>query len=587
MLNQNTAKLRKSKSNFNAIGTFMELSKILEDTNNEVLRLYSEEFARIPYDSKNFRMKLTSPEMMSLVQTKIQDMGAFLKTTPLETMLFIAIYSVETVRLCSVDARDITKFFGISNIDFLVLRKCLSGLLEKGLIRPVERRRRDEEYRITSAAERALFDNKPYKVTKAQPMDRYVFCNTISSLIEDRKQEHIDTRELFKLVEEEEVRQEHLTLVKEMRKLLPDVADRTLFYEICDDFVAGRPRLTSVEVTLGDIYDSMRSCFMIAKSIMNKEHNLQTNDLIELQPAQFLAGAEVSLTEKGRHLLLEEDFDLFASKGGSDKRLVSPDKIPARELFFSEELTEDIDFVKNSLQEEAFAELQKRLEANALPKGVAILFHGLPGTGKTAAVDMIAKATGRSVYHVDIAASKTCWFGESEKLFKKIFTDYRKMCETEERKPILLFNEADALFSKRRDVGAGSDNCAQTENALQNILLEELETLDGILIATTNMCDNFDTAFERRFLFKVQFGQPNTDAKRAIWKSKLSWLTEEDCDLLAKKYNMSGGEIDNIVRKSMMEEVLIGNRPTLAMLEAWCRGEKLARKGGNAIGFAC
>lgn len=579
--------MRKSKSNFNAIGTFMELSKILEDTNNEVLRLYSEEFARIPYDSKNFRMKLTSPEMMSLVQTKIQDMGAFLKTTPLETMLFIAIYSVETVRLCSVDARDITKFFGISNIDFLVLRKCLSGLLEKGLIRPVERRRRDEEYRITSAAERALFDNKPYKVTKAQPMDRYVFCNTISSLIEDRKQEHIDTRELFKLVEEEEVRQEHLTLVKEMRKLLPDVADRTLFYEICDDFVAGRPRLTSVEVTLGDIYDSMRSCFMIAKSIMNKEHNLQTNDLIELQPAQFLAGAEVSLTEKGRHLLLEEDFDLFASKGGSDKRLVSPDKIPARELFFNEELTEDINFVKNSLQEEAFAELQKRLEANALPKGVAILFHGLPGTGKTAAVDMIAKATGRSVYHVDIAASKTCWFGESEKLFKKIFTDYRKMCETEERKPILLFNEADALFSKRRDVGAGSDNCAQTENSLQNILLEELETLDGILIATTNMCDNFDTAFERRFLFKVQFGQPNTDAKRAIWKSKLSWLTEEECDLLAKKYNMSGGEIDNIVRKSMMEEVLTGNCPTMAMLEAWCRGEKLTRKGGNAIGFAC
>lgn len=579
--------MRKSKSNFNAIGTFMELSKILEDTNNEVLRLYSEEFARIPYDSKNFRMKLTSPEMMSLVQTKIQDMGAFLKTTPLETMLFIAIYSVETVRLCSVDTRDITKFFGISNIDFLVLRKCLYSLLEKGLIRQVERHHRDEEYRITSAAERALFDNKPYKVTKALPLDRYKFCNNISSLIEDRKQQNIDTRELFKLVEEEEERQEHLTLVKEMRKLLPEVADRTLFYEICDDFVTERPRLTSVEVTLGDIYDSMRSCFMVAKSIMNKEHNLQTNDLIELQPAQFLAGAEVSLTEKGRRLFLEEDFDLFASKGGSDKRLVSPDKIPARELFFSEELTEDIDFVKNSLQEEAFAELQKRLEANALPKGVAILFHGLPGTGKTAAVDMIAKATGRSVYHVDIAASKTCWFGESEKLFKKIFTDYRKMCETEERKPILLFNEADALFSKRRDVGAGSDNCAQTENALQNILLEELETLDGILIATTNMCDNFDTAFERRFLFKVQFGQPNTDAKRAIWQSKLSWLTEEDCDLLAKKYNMSGGEIDNIVRKSMMEEVLTGNCPTMAMLEAWCRGEKLTRKGGNAIGFAC
>ena len=223
------------------------------------------------------------------------------------------------------------------------------------------------------------------------------------------------------------------------------------------------------------------------------------------------------------------------------------------------------------------------MEENSLPKGVAVLFHGLPGTGKTAAVDMIAKATGRSVYHVDIAASKTCWFGESEKLFKKIFTDYRRMCETEERKPILLFNEADALFSKRRDVDSG--NCAQTENALQNILLEELETLDGILIATTNLCDNFDSAFERRFLFKVKFGQPDKAAKKAIWKSKLPWLPEVDCGKLASQFDLSGGEIDNIVRKSFMEEVLTGNRPDVAMLEAWCKGEKLHAGKAAAIGF--
>jgi len=284
-------------------------------------------------------------------------------------------------------------------------------------------------------------------------------------------------------------------------------------------------------------------------------------------------------------LLLEEDYELFCGKGGSDKRLQAPDKIPARELFFSESLTEDINFLKNSLMEESFVELQKRLEENSLPKGVAILLHGLPGTGKTATAEMIAKATGRSVYHVDIAASKSFWFGESEKLFKKIFTDYRRMCETEDRKPILLFNEADALFSKRRNVDTGG-NCAQTENALQNILLEEMETLDGILIATTNLTENLDDAFERRFLFKIKFGKPTTEAKKNIWKSKLNWLTDEDCDKLAVKYDLSGGEIDNIVRKSVMENVLTGKQPTLAMLESWCRGENLERKGGNAIGFS-
>lgn len=579
--------MRKNNSKFNAISAFTDLSKMLEDSNNEILRLYSEDLAKIPYDSKNYRLKINSYDLEQLLRCHIENLGAFLKTTPIETMLFVAIYSVETVRSSAVDIRDITKFFGISNIDFLMVKNSMYSLLQKGLIRMVERRHRDEEYRITGAAERALLGNKPFKVKKVRANDRYKFCSIISSLIEDRCQEQIDTAELFRLVEEEEVKNKHLTLVKEAQKILPQVEDRTLFYEICDDFVSERKRITGLEVTLRDMYDSMRDYMTVAKSIMAQTHILQTYELIELQPAKFLADAEIILTENGRRMFLQEDFDLFSGKGASDKRLVSPDKIPARELFFNEELAADINFVQNSLEETAFAELQKRLEEKSLPKGVTMLFHGLPGTGKTAAVDMIAKATGRSVYHVDIAASKTCWFGESEKLFKRIFTDYRRMCETEERKPILLFNEADALFSKRRNVGAGSDNCAQTENALQNILLEEMETLDGILIATTNLCDNFDTAFERRFLFKVKFGQPNTEAKKAIWKSKLSWLTDEACGQLAAKFDLSGGEIDNIVRKSMMEEVLTGNRPDVAMLEAWCRGEKLTRKGGNAIGFAC
>ncbi len=502
-------------------------------------------------------------------------------------MVFIAIYAYQLVHNAAADTRDITRFFGISELDFLPLKNCLPTLLKKGQIRMMERHRRYDEYKISKAAETALLNHTPFKPEKEKPMDRYRFCADISDLIEMRSDDEIETHELFNLVGESEENNGKLKLVKEVKKMLSSVEDRTLFYEICDDFVrdSRRRASTGLDCTLSDIYDTCRSRLNVAKSIMEKDHALIVNELVEVLPASFFGDAALALTEKGKQLFLEADYDLFQRKGGADKRLVAPEKIPSRELFFSEELTKDLDFVKNSLEDTAFVELQKRLEENSLPKGVAVLFHGLPGTGKTAAVDMIAKATGRSVYHVDIAASKTCWFGESEKLFKKIFTDYRRMCETQERKPILLFNEADALFSKRRDVDSG--NCAQTENALQNILLEEMETLDGILIATTNLCDNFDTAFERRFLFKVKFGQPNTDAKKSIWKSKLPWLTEEDCSKLAAKYDLSGGEIDNIVRKSMMEEVLSGNRPDVAMLEAWCRGEKLTRKSGNAIGFAC
>ena len=127
---------------------------------------------------------------------------------------------------------------------------------------------------------------------------------------------------------------------------------------------------------------------------------------------------------------------------------------------------------------------------------------------------------------------------------------------------------------------------AQTENAIQNIILEEMEKLDGILIATTNLVDNLDSAFARRFLFKVEFGQPTVEAKQSIWKSKLEWLPDDDCRALSTKFDFSGGEIDNIVRKVVMEEVLHGTRPTLAEIEELCRHEKIGNGcNGGSIGF--
>ena len=199
----------------------------------------------------------------------------------------------------------------------------------------------------------------------------------------------------------------------------------------------------------------------------------------------------------------------------------------------------------------------------------------------------IARATGRAVCHVDISAAKTCWYGESQKLVKGIFTNYARLCKKEKLKPILLFNEADALLSNRQNINntSGSSSVAQTENAIQNIILEEMEKLDGILIATTNMTGNLDSAFARRFLFKIKFGQPTTKAKQSIWKDKISWLSDDDCRQLAIHHDFSGGEIDNIVRKVVMEVILHGTRPTLAEIEELCRHEKLGEESVQKIGF--
>jgi len=177
------------------------------------------------------------------------------------------------------------------------------------------------------------------------------------------------------------------------------------------------------------------------------------------------------------------------------------------------------------------------------------------------------------------------WFGESEKRVKEIFNSYRKTCNNMEIKPILFFNEADALLNKRQE--NRQSNVGQTENAIQNILLEEIEKFEGIMIATTNLEGNLDAAYERRFLFKIKFESPTIEVKRKIWQNKLSWLDSNFVGKLSNDFSFSGGEIDNIVRKVTIQEVLTGKRPESNEIYEFCKNEKVLsnNKGKFVVGY--
>jgi SpoVK/Ycf46/Vps4 family AAA+-type ATPase len=113
---------------------------------------------------------------------------------------------------------------------------------------------------------------------------------------------------------------------------------------------------------------------------------------------------------------------------------------------------------------------------------------------------------------------------------------------------------------------------------MQNIILQEMEDLDGILIATTNLTCNFDSAFERRFLYKIEFHKPDVDAKSRIWRSMLTDLSEDEARQLAKLFDFSGGQIENIARKRAVDYILSGKLATLDDLESYCRAELFSNK---------
>lgn len=413
--------------------------------------------------------------------------------------------------------------------------------------------------------------------------DIYEFVDNMSEFFHDRHEYDCEEKEyrLYNNLEEMEYANAHLSAIADVRKIITSEKDRVLFYIIASNSVDGSETNLGREIkTLW----SRRERKHVLESFKNKKNILQTRGLVNVEKNSSLFGEYtcIDLSDKGLELILREDAALYINDETS-KNLLHPDKINKKSLFFSEELESQLSLVRNSLMEDNYRNLCARLEEAHLPKGMNILLYGEPGTGKTESVLQMAKATGRAILHVDISETKTCWFGESEKLIKKVFTNYKALCEKSDLKPILLFNEADAVFSKRKDVN--SSNVAQTENAIQNIILEEMENMEGIMIATTNLADNLDGAFERRFLFKVHFDKPTLEAKKSIWQNKMPMLSDADAQSLASQHDLSGGQIDNIVRKSLMQQIIAGEQPTLASLSKLCSEERILNKGNNKVGF--
>ncbi len=441
-------------------------------------------------------------------------------------------------------------------------------------------KRRKEEMILTDKGKRLLFGSAaPAYARSYDCVDRYDFIDMIEGMMDEmpRGASRREYGNLYNDVRKLEEQNTHLSFIGEVKKLLQLTSDRILFYCVCRDM------LTSCDFrlrSLGGIFYRSEE-IKVKRALMMKQHPLQKFELAELKSGTFLEGTVLHMTDKGKELFLEEDMELFVENVNGEG-LIECGKIAEKRLFFEPALERQLGMLRECLMERNLAPMRDRLKENSLPSGIAVLLYGLPGTGKTESVMQIARATGRSVMHVDISNTKSCWFGESEKIIKEIFNKYRKLCQKSNVKPILLFNEADAVFSKRKD--ATSSTVAQTENAIQNIILEEMESLDGILIATTNMACNLDRAFERRFLFKIRFDKPSVESKKHIWMDKMTRLTESEATQLATAFDFSGGEIDNIVRKALMEEVVDGKVPDMERMITLCSEERVSANN-RKVGF--
>ena len=373
-----------------------------------------------------------------------------------------------------------------------------------------------------------------------------------------------------------------LLFVQELKKLNLIDDEKMLLILFCHLFINNEDD----EIRFYDIkflYNSKR-WNRIKHSLNINVHPLQRKGLIEFVNDNGMADCEAfRLTRKAKRELLSELN--FSSMSQVCKGMIKAKDIVAKQLFYENDTQQQIAELEGLLDENRYQQIHSRMKEAGFRCGFTCLFYGAPGVGKTETVLQLARKTGRDIIQVNVEQIKSMWVGESEKNIKALFDSYRNQVEMQQLAPILLFNEADAVIGIRHK---GAERATdKMENSLQNIILQEMERIDGILIATTNLAQNFDKAFERRFLYKVKFNAPSIQTRRNIWQTIMPEISEETTGWLASHYNLSGGQIENVARRYAINTILYG-LPTeeLPTLCKCCENESKETYGTSQIGFS-
>lgn len=255
----------------------------------------------------------------------------------------------------------------------------------------------------------------------------------------------------------------------------------------------------------------------------------------------------------GKIILSEEYVDLFTIGKVSPPKYnsqfpakLTTTKLQAEDLIIAPVTQEKLKEIERWLDHGQWLTEQTRLGKRLKP-GFRALFYGPPGTGKTLAATILGNQFKKSVYRIDLSQIISKYIGETEKNLSRLFD------KAENKGWILFFDEADALFGKRVNVKEAKDQYANQETAY---LLQRIEDYPGLVILATNLKDNIDKAFIRRFHSIVHFPAPAAEERLRLWRTtlpepenpQLALCSSVELNEIAQRYKLTGANINNIVQ---------------------------------------
>lgn len=494
--------------------------------------------------------------------------------------LFLAIF-VDQCNDTRINVKDIARHFDVRAVKILALAEHIDKLVHRGIIMRKKDSDGDISYRVPNKTIECLRNGI---LPEQEPIDNLTaqeFYDHIDELLGRCDNEEIDDAELYLDINELIEKNPQLELTSNLRSLGLNECDLKMYLVFCRLFINNNDdRICRSD--LRDYFDNgilRRHISLLATG----NHILMTKKLVEHSCEDGRADAEAwKLTDYSKREVLSE-LKLNVKKDNR-ANLTHHEDITTKALYYNDSVTKQVEQLQSLLGKERMTRVQQRLKDKGMRTGFTCLFYGGPGTGKTETAQQLARLTGRDIMLVDVPSIRSKWVGETEKNIKEVFDRYKRLAANNDMAPILLFNEADAVLNKRAEGATGSVD--KMENAMQNIILQEMEQLNGIMIATTNLTGSLDPAFERRFLYKIEFEKPTPNESRHIWKSMLPELSDEDALNLATTYSFSGGQIENIARKQLIDSVLSENDTLdLNAIHEACKTESLAKQRMQRIGF--
>ncbi|MCQ2339943.1 MAG: ATP-binding protein [Paludibacteraceae bacterium] len=476
-----------------------------------------------------------------------------------------------------ISIQRLARFFNCRPVRIMSHWNIIMALIQRRFIRSLSR----NEVGIPYTLIEALKENRPFVPMSWDNLTISQWLDRLHTLLERRLKDEITYSTLLDDIQYLKAHNPKLNLVKKLQKWKLSTVDEIILLVSLDRFVVRKnENVCAYDFFL--IFEDSVDARSLEISIVNNDSDLIKKGIIE---HGYMNGQADSRTWQ---LTLQTKRQLLAGlnipfENTLHPNLVYVSTLKAKSLFFSPKLTEQIEQLKVILHPTRFSHIQQQLAAKNMRGGFTCIFYGSPGTGKTETVYQLARETGRDIMFVDIPQVRSKWVGDSEKNIKAVFGDYKEAVRTMDVAPILLFNEADAIFGKRIETCNSVD---KMENSLQNIILQEMESLEGILIATTNLTENLDSAFERRFLYKIEFSKPTANESQYIWKSMLPDLSDADALQLAQDYNFSGGQIENVARKQIVNSVLLDDSAlSIVNIKEACVAEQIRNKRTKHIGF--